>query len=108
MKLRTPAVTSPQGEVGTAVGDNTDILKLLDACPSVGNRYALTRKLYINASKGLANVNNGPTAGGVVDELKYLQCVEDRTNGIMDAAIGANHFVQIPASFTSYPTRSCP
>jgi hypothetical protein len=107
LKLRSPA-SSPSSEVGTSLGDTADIVKLLNTCPTLGTRYALSRKLYINSSKGLANVDDTTTAGGVKDEKKFLSCLSNRSNGIIDAAMTASKFIPIPASFTAYPSRTCP
>lgn len=109
LKLRTPAFTAPQQEVGASIGDTAALVKLLDTCPSVGTRYALARRLYINSSKGLGNVDNGdPSRGtGLLDELKFLQCVSNRSNGILDNAIMANRFITMPVSFAQYPTQTC-
>lgn len=103
--LRSPNSAAPVEVAAT----EPNVLKLLDACPSVGTRYPLSRRLWINSSKGLANVVNAPTPGlNEKNELDFLSCVSDRGNGIIDNAITANKFIKVPASFTTYPTRTCP
>jgi ABC-type phosphate transport system substrate-binding protein len=90
-----------EGTCGNGAGDN------------FGFRYSLSRKLWINASKGFGNFTTFPsisntTANGVVaNENQFMQCVANRGNGITDTAISTFGFIRIPAS-AAFPNKTCP
>jgi ABC-type phosphate transport system substrate-binding protein len=111
-------VRTPQTP-GTGVAPtDANVLLLLDpsgsaggACnvgpgDNFGNRYPLARKLWINASKGLANVTDATTSGGLKNERQLLDCIQNRAGGAMDNAIDQFNFIKLPAG--AYPVRTCP
>lgn len=81
------------------------------ASNNYGLRYPLARKLYINASKGMAAVTNDVTASDATTittgELDFITCVKDRANGVTDGAISANKFIPLPSNLTDFPPKAC-
>jgi ABC-type phosphate transport system substrate-binding protein len=100
------------GNVTANALDDAAIKKLLLApggtapnCTSdIGTRYALSRSLYVSASKGLDNVNDGPTAGNVKDEKKFITWIKGN-KGQIDTFLNKYDFV--PTGLTAFRTFGC-
>jgi hypothetical protein len=120
LKLRTPLVTTTS--VAPTVADT---LLLLDPSGSAngtcgngagdnfGMRYPLSRKLWINASKGFgslstfSSISNTTNNGVTSNENSFMKCVANRANNITDTAVSTFGFISIPAA-SSYPSQTCP
>jgi hypothetical protein len=100
------------GDVTANALDDAAIKKLLSAaggtapsCTSdIGQRYPLSRSLYISASKSLAHVNDGPTPGNVKDEAKFIAWIKDNKAQI-DTFLDKYDFV--PTGLATFRTLGC-